>query len=225
MSSSRSDPVYLVTGGSDALAQDLGEELPNSRTYWMDLRAGAQDTKNRDGHITDAELREITGQIATWVHVVPLEDSNADNTAFREADLVVRSWRLAGQHLAKGAGASYIALIPCDGSYGGARGLQTELAAAAATSLARASVDSWSRQGRRINVVMNSAIDSFRPPGRRSDAVLRGRIPMDRLASIRDVAQAIGFLSSRGASFVTGSTLELDGGWTSYSWFYPYQDI
>jgi NAD(P)-dependent dehydrogenase (short-subunit alcohol dehydrogenase family) len=42
------------------------------------------------------------------------------------------------------------------------------------------------------------------------------RIPLGRLGTVEEVAQAVVFLASPAASLVTGSSLLLDGGWTAW---------
>ncbi|HJU16598.1 MAG TPA: glucose 1-dehydrogenase [Stellaceae bacterium] len=42
------------------------------------------------------------------------------------------------------------------------------------------------------------------------------RIPLGRLATAEEVAQAVVFLASPAAAFVTGSSLLVDGGWTAW---------
>jgi 3-oxoacyl-[acyl-carrier protein] reductase len=41
---------------------------------------------------------------------------------------------------------------------------------------------------------------------------LMAQIPMGRLGKAEDVAQAVGFLCSEGAAYVTGQVLTVDGG-------------
>jgi NAD(P)-dependent dehydrogenase (short-subunit alcohol dehydrogenase family) len=45
------------------------------------------------------------------------------------------------------------------------------------------------------------------------DRLTRDRIPMGRLAEPEEIAQAVAFLSSDAASYVTGHTFVVDGGW------------
>ena len=222
---SSSRVIIVMTGGSAALTEQLARELAPAEAYWLDLAPRQSAEVRRTSAISDEQLKQLSGSIAAWVHIVPTDGIRFDpNQPFAEASLVVRSWELAYEHLAKGIGASYIPVIPCEGSYLGARAMQIEIAGSTSVCLSRLSVSRWSREGRRINVVMNSSIGSFGSTGLRPEAVLKGRIPMDRLASVRDLAHAIGFLSSSGAAYVTGSTLPVDGGWTAYSWFYPYTE-
>lgn len=42
------------------------------------------------------------------------------------------------------------------------------------------------------------------------------RTPLARMGEPREIAQAIAYLSSDWAAFVTGATLAVDGGWTAF---------
>lgn len=61
--------------------------------------------------------------------------------------------------------------------------------------------------------------------GFRSVDALVARSPMHRLATVAEIADAIDFLASTAAAYVTGSVLDVDGGWNTYSWFYPARDL
>ena len=45
---------------------------------------------------------------------------------------------------------------------------------------------------------------------------INSRTPLDRLGTPDEVGQAIAFLASDWASFITGETLFVDGGWMAY---------
>jgi len=49
--------------------------------------------------------------------------------------------------------------------------------------------------------------------------------PMNRLAQPFDIASAVMFLLSQGASYITGQTIVVDGGWTAYSPTPEMEDI
>jgi NAD(P)-dependent dehydrogenase (short-subunit alcohol dehydrogenase family) len=47
-------------------------------------------------------------------------------------------------------------------------------------------------------------------------AQIAGRIPLQRLGSPSEIAACVGFLCSDDASFMTGTNLVVDGGWTCW---------
>ena len=51
------------------------------------------------------------------------------------------------------------------------------------------------------------------PEQRATFAVYEARAPMNRLAQVEEIAEAVAYLASDKASFVTGTTLVVDGGW------------
>jgi NAD(P)-dependent dehydrogenase (short-subunit alcohol dehydrogenase family) len=52
--------------------------------------------------------------------------------------------------------------------------------------------------------------------GKIDAAAIRKRIPMADFGRPEDIADAIAFLASEAASYITGTTLHVDGGWTSF---------
>lgn len=52
--------------------------------------------------------------------------------------------------------------------------------------------------------------------GKIDAAAIRKRIPMADFGRPEDVADAVAFLASEAASYITGTTLYVDGGWTSF---------
>jgi len=101
------------------------------------------------------------------------------------------------------------------GSVAGRRGLEGHMAYAAskagligaALSLAK-EVGSYNI---RVNVVAPGWIGAGMNQDRPADKVL-DRIPLRRLGSPEEVAQLVGFLCSRGASYITGAVIPVSGG-------------
>src|SRR5439155_3151151 len=116
------------------------------------------------------------------------------------------------------SGGCFVAVVPVEGVY---RDEGVALAAAAAKRLLRLRVRRWAERGLRLNVVEYGPLDLPARAARRRDDVLVDRTPMRRLGTARELADAIGYVTSRAASFLHGAVLRVDGGWSAYSWFYP----
>jgi NAD(P)-dependent dehydrogenase (short-subunit alcohol dehydrogenase family) len=90
----------------------------------------------------------------------------------------------------------------------------------AVIALTRALAIDHVRQGIRVNAVCPGTVDSpwvrrlVEDVGESLDA-LRERQPMGRLGSTEEIAQAVLYLASDAAAFVTGSGLVIDGGLTA----------
>ena len=86
-------------------------------------------------------------------------------------------------------------------------------------NLSRVLAFEWAEHGIRVNSVCPTFIDTpltrpmFEDPEFKAD-VLR-RIPLGRLATVEDVANAVVYLAGPGAGMVTGHALVIDGGWTA----------
>ena len=82
----------------------------------------------------------------------------------------------------------------------------------------------WAERGIRVNAVgpayvaTNMTLRNI-AEGNVSETQIRQRIPLGRLAQPADVADAVSFLLSEKASFITGQSLYVDGGWLAYGYF------
>jgi NAD(P)-dependent dehydrogenase (short-subunit alcohol dehydrogenase family) len=86
-------------------------------------------------------------------------------------------------------------------------------------NLTRAQAAEWAGSGVRVNAVAPTFVETsltgrlLETPGLREGIL--ARTPMGRLAGPGDVAEAVTFLASDAAAFVTGTVLPVDGGWTA----------
>ena len=86
-------------------------------------------------------------------------------------------------------------------------------------SLTRAQAAEWAPHGLRVNAIAPAFVDTqltgrlLEQPGMRDGIV--AHTPMGRLAETGEIASAVVFLASPEASYITGATLAVDGGWTA----------
>ena len=87
---------------------------------------------------------------------------------------------------------------------------------AAVQSMARSLAKEVGPSGVRINCIAPGAVDTdmMKDYSEEDKRALAEETPLGRLATCEDIAQAAGFLLSDNASFITGQTLVVDGGFT-----------
>lgn len=72
----------------------------------------------------------------------------------------------------------------------------------------------WARSGVRVNTLTLSGVFDDQP-GEFLDAY-ESRMPIGRMADVREVVGPVVFLASDASSYVTGSNLVADGGWSAW---------
>jgi NAD(P)-dependent dehydrogenase (short-subunit alcohol dehydrogenase family) len=131
--------------------------------------------------------------------------------ACREAAKVMLTQRSGAiVNLASIAG---LAGIPQRNAYGAAK--------AGIAAMTRSLACEWAREGIRVNAVApgyvaTELVETLKLNGQMDLQAIERRTPMGRLAQPDEIARAIGFLSSDAASYITGTTLSVDGGWHAY---------
>ena len=86
--------------------------------------------------------------------------------------------------------------------------------------LTKAIASRYGKDGIRCNSIHPSTVDTpfvqvlFKDPARKAERL--GEVPLGRLASAADVANAVLYLASEEASFINGVALPVDGGVTCY---------
>ena len=85
--------------------------------------------------------------------------------------------------------------------------------------LTKATASQYAQEGIRVNSVHPGPIETPMTEARRADPeqfqLLLSRIPIGRYGKPEDVAYGVLYLASDESSFVTGSELVIDGGWTA----------
>ena len=90
----------------------------------------------------------------------------------------------------------------------------------AVLGLTKSAALEYAKQGIRVNAVSPAAVqtdmlDRFLGHSEEMKAAVAGMHPIGRLAQPEEIARAVTFLASKDASFVTGQSLTVDGGYTS----------
>jgi NAD(P)-dependent dehydrogenase (short-subunit alcohol dehydrogenase family) len=118
-----------------------------------------------------------------------------------------------------GSGGSIVCLSSISGMAGQARQSTYGPAKFVATGLTKHLAVEWARRGIRVNAVAPGTINTERvqrlpeePGGPEYLETIKAAHPMGRLGEPSEVAEAILFLASDKASFITGAILPVDGG-------------
>ncbi len=114
-------------------------------------------------------------------------------------------------------------LGPVDGLFAQQRVSSYAAAAASVFMLSKALAVEWASAGLRVNAIACGVMprQDLEPL---SDQAYLSRIPIGRRGKYREFIEAALFLTSDDASFVTGEVLRVDGGWTAYHLFYPFEN-
>jgi 3-oxoacyl-[acyl-carrier protein] reductase len=67
--------------------------------------------------------------------------------------------------------------------------------------------------------VKTDIVDRALSAGAASLETYERRTPMRRLGTVDEIAEAVCFLASEEATYITAETLRVDGGWTAYQLF------
>lgn len=146
-----------------------------------------------------------------------------DVVAFnRVLDVHVRGTFLLSREVARTMLAQRSGAIVNVASVAGLAGIPTRNAYGAAKAgimaMTRAMACEWARGGLRVNAVApgyvrTHMVEELERKGALDTTAIAARTPMGRLARPEEIAEAIAFLASPKASFITGATLAADGGW------------
>ncbi len=97
-------------------------------------------------------------------------------------------------------------------------------AKAAIVMLTQALGIEWAKRGVRVvgiapGVVRTELVERIMKEGWASEQLYERRTPMHRLGKVDEIAEAVLFLASDQARYITAETLRIDGGWVAYQLF------
>ena len=196
--------------GAQAIASEIGGEAVEhdvrSLESWQQLLAAAGDVDVLVNNAARTEIRSF------W-EIDPDEWDDVLATNLRGTYFGIRV--VGAQMRDRGAG-RIVNLASISGQGGrAATGVHYATSKAAIVALTRHAATELAGSGVTVNAVAPAAIDGpilreLLPPDR-IDAMLE-RIPVGRLGRPEEVAAAVAYLASDAAGFVTGATLDVNGG-------------
>ncbi|WP_430331169.1 SDR family oxidoreductase [Rhodococcus sp. ACT016] len=187
----------------------------------------AADVRNRD------RVQEVVDAVtARFGHVDHLVNCAAGNFRVAPEDLTPKGWQavtgivldgtwnctqIVGKELIQRGGGSILSIGTTMAEHGSATTMHSASAKAAVRTMTKSLAAAWGRYGIRVNVLTPGITDDT--AGARVLHATRddhdealGTIPVGRLATRGEVAQAASYLLSDYAGYVTGAELVIDGG-------------
>jgi len=222
------DQAVVITGGRNALSTELAQAL---RTEGARVHESETVTPQSADQLDHIDIL-ITNNFFPLNAYPPTPTQNLTPDVWREQhaalfDPVYAALHIAGRHmLARGVGC-IVNIGPVQGLFAQSERAAYSAAAAGMFMLTKALAVEWAAQGVRVNALAcitetmdnpNSTELSTSP-----DPALLSRLPIGRLPTNAEIIEAVLFLASDEASFVTGEVLRVDGGWTAYHLFYPFE--
>ncbi|MYR45824.1 SDR family oxidoreductase, partial [Streptomyces sp. SID5910] len=149
----------------------------------------------------------------------PLFEDEPDEAWARDLDVTLtgayRCCRAALPHLAASGRGAIVSIGSVNGSQDFGNHAYSA-AKAGLASLTRTLAGHAAARGVRVNLVAPGTVRTTAWEGRDEElAAVRGLYPLGRVGEPGDIAAAVAFLASRDASWITGTTLTVDGGLTA----------
>lgn len=159
--------------------------------------AGISPNLSRSRHVSDVDWKSVL-------------DVNLSGTFYCS--------RAAGRAMAN-SGGSIVNITSVHGSVGMGRLAAYSASKGGVEALTRTLALEWADQGIRVNAVAPGYFETDMTTAMRSserwNARLLAAIPLKRFGRPTEILPAVLFLASDASSYVTGTTLSLDGGWTA----------
>jgi NAD(P)-dependent dehydrogenase (short-subunit alcohol dehydrogenase family) len=240
----------LAKGGADlvlaARRQEMLDEVAKSlEPYGVRVVTQTADLTDEEqvGRLFERTKEEL-GRLDVLVNNAGFTDRSAQRTegaslkrlrAMIELDFVsvfLCSQLAARQMLAQGTGGSIINITSILGKVGSEfRASGYHAMKAAVDSLTRVTAIEWAREGIRVNAIApaymggTEMMDQVYASAPETKVYTEERTPLGRLGQPEDLEGAVLLLASNAGAYITGTTLYVDGGWTSGGGFHQRAPI
>lgn len=204
--------VAQIAGDPVALPADIGSEQGADEMVANAADAlGAIDILVNNAGVAEPIARTIDQRLEDWERVV---DINLRGTYLVSRAMARHAHgRKAGGAIVNIASVAGICAIPSSNGYG--------VSKAAVIHLTKTMACEFAARGLRVNCVAPGFIEApmademFADKKTNRDAIEK-RLPMHRFGAPEEIANAVAFLVSDAASYITGVVLPVDGGWSAY---------
>ncbi|NML28211.1 SDR family NAD(P)-dependent oxidoreductase [Zoogloea dura] len=196
--------IRAAGGQAEAVVADVSDEAA--------FTAALADCARRHGRL---DILVNNAMAYTWGPIEAMSSADWQANFGTSVDGTFWGTRSAMQ-LMKTHGGSIINLSSICGTLGTPWMAGYSAAKAAVINFSRAAAAEGAAQGIRVNVVIPAVVETPATAGMLADPASKASteklIPMGRVGKPRELANAILFLASDEASYITGATLPVDGG-------------
>lgn len=196
--------IRAAGGQAEAVVADVSDEAA--------FTAALEDCARRHGRL---DILVNNAMAYTWGAIEAMSSADWQANFSTSVDGTFWGTRSAMQ-LMKARGGSIINLSSICGTLGTPWMAGYSAAKAAVINFSRAAAAEGAAHGIRVNVVIPAVVETPATAGMLADPASKANteklIPMGRVGTPRELANAILFLASDEASYVTGAALPVDGG-------------
>jgi 3-oxoacyl-[acyl-carrier protein] reductase len=208
--------TVVLTGRDEARAKEaaasvgasgLALDVTDAKAVSSLVRGVAKEHGKLDIVVANAGIMEdaLLGMI---------KEELVDTTLSTNVAGTLHTVQAAARAMMRKKSGAIVLLASIVGEYGSAGQTVYAASKAAVANIARSAAKELGRSGIRVNAVAPGVIETDLTAGLSEDAKAEnsGRTPLGRLGRPEEVANAIRFLVSDEASFITGQVLGIDGG-------------